>query len=72
MHKKVTQQHAAQKEKLKEFMHNMDMPLSLEELGIPCTDENLKILEDYLIDSPYVDPSPESLALLHEAMKQMQ
>ena len=55
-----------------DLMHNMDMPLSLEELGIPCTDENLKILEDYLIDSPYVDPSPESLALLHEAMKQMQ
>ena len=61
-----------QKEQLKEFMRGMDMPLTLEELGVPCTEKNLKTLEDYLIDSPYVDPSPESLALLHEAMKQMQ
>lgn len=61
-----------QKEQLKEFMRGMDMPLTLEELGVPCTEENLKTLEDYLIDSPYVDPSPESLTLLHEAMKQMQ
>ena len=60
------------KDELKEFMRNMDMPLTLEELGVPCTEQNLKILEDYLIDSPYVDPSPESLARLHEAMKQMQ
>lgn len=59
------------KDQLKEFMRGMDMPLTLEELGVPCTEENLKILEDYLIDSPYVDPSPESLTRLHEAMKQM-
>lgn len=59
------------KDQLKEFMRNMDMPLTLEELGVPATEKNLKTLEDYLIDSPYVDPSPESLARLHEAMKQM-
>lgn len=59
------------KDELKEFMRGMGMPLTLEELGVPSTEENLKTLEDYLIDSPYVDPSPESLARLHEAMKQM-
>ena len=42
------------------------------ELGIQPTEENLKVLEDYLIDSPYVAPGPESLTRLHEAMYTMQ
>lgn len=62
---------SSQKDKLKEFMRNMEMPLTLKELGVEPTENNLKILEDYLIDSPYVDPSEKSLHLLHEAMKQM-
>lgn len=62
---------SSQKDKLKEFMRNMDMPLTLKELGVEPTEKNLKTLEDYLIDSPYVDPSEKSLNLLHEAMKQM-
>ncbi len=56
---------------LKAFMKGMDMPLTLEELGIPATDENLKKLEDYLIDSPYVAPGEESLQLLHAAMEEL-
>ena len=32
-----------QKEQLKEFMRGMDMPLTLEELGVPCTEKNLKV-----------------------------
>lgn len=49
----------------------------LEKYGPAAVEDNrhhkiTKTLEDYLIDSPYVDPSPESLILLHEAMKQMQ
>ena len=56
---------------LKEFMRNLEMPLTLQELGIPATAENLKVSEDYLIDSPYVAPGEESLALLHEAVAQM-
>ena len=56
---------------LREYMRQMEMPLTLKELGVEETEENLKILEDYLIDSPYVDPTEENLALLHEAMKQM-
>ena len=56
---------------LKEFMRNLEMPLTLQELGIPATAENLKVIEEYLIDSPYVAPGEESLALLHEAVAQM-
>ena len=59
------------KEALKNYMRSMDMPLSLDAIGIESSAENLKILEDYLIDSPYVENTPESLALLHEAMQQM-
>lgn len=50
-------------------MKSMDMPLTFDELGVESTDENLKILEDYLIDSPYVEKSEESYACLHEAMR---
>ena len=59
------------KEALKQYMLGMDMPVSIQELGIEGTEEQLKALEDYLIDSPYVSPNEESYALLHEAMKQM-
>ncbi len=62
----------AQAETLRAFMRGMDMPLTLAELGIQPTEENLKVLEDYLIDSSYVAPGPESLARLHEAMYTMQ
>ena len=59
------------KEALRLFMKGMDMPLTLQELGIEPTQKNLDILETYLIDSPYVEQSEESFKLLHEAMKQM-
>ena len=61
----------AERDALKEFMRGMDMPLTLQELGVPATEQNLSMLEDYLIDSPYVAPGEESLALLHEAVRQM-
>lgn len=57
---------------LRDFMRGMEMPLTLQELGITPSEENLKVLEDYLVDSPYVAPGPESRALLHEAMYTMQ
>lgn len=60
-----------EKEQLKAYMKSMDMPLTFDELGVESTDENLKLLEDYLIDSPYVEKSEESYACLHEAMRQM-
>ena len=61
----------AEREELKEFMRGMDMPLTWEALGIPATPENLQAIEEYLIDTPYVAPKKESLALLHEAVYQM-
>lgn len=60
-----------EKDRLKEFMRNMDMPLTLKELGVEPVEANLKVLEEYLIDSPYVEPSEESLKRLHGAMRQM-
>lgn len=59
------------KDALKRYMKEMDMPLTLDELGIEGTQENLDKLEAYLIDSPYVEQSEESYRILHEAMKQM-
>lgn len=59
------------KEDLKAFMKKMGMPVSLKELGIEETQENLDRLEEYLIDSPYVEQTKESYELLHLAMKQM-
>ena len=61
----------AEREALKAFMRGMDMPLTWQELGIPATEENLKTIEAHLIDSPYVAPGEESLALLHEAVWEM-
>lgn len=60
-----------EKDELRAFMKNMGMPLSLSELGVPETEENLRVLEDYLIDSPYVAPDSENLRILHEAMQEM-
>lgn len=59
------------KDTLKNFMKNLGMPLTLRELGINGNEENLAILENFLIDSPYVEPTEENLRQLHEAMKQM-
>lgn len=59
------------KEALKAYMAGLGMPLTLKELGVEGNEANLKVLEDFLIDSPYVDPTEENLAQLHEAMKQM-
>lgn len=56
---------------LKEFMKGMDMKLTIKELGIEPTDANLKVLEDYLIDSPYVKPEGDNLEILHKAMYTM-
>ena len=60
-----------EKDRLKALMRRMDMPLTLRELGIEENVKNLKVLEDYLIDSPYVEHTPESLERLHKAMRQM-
>ena len=56
---------------LRDFMKGMDMPLSLDECGVPSTDENLAKLEAYLIDSPYVAKTEDSYRILHEAMERV-
>ncbi len=56
---------------LKAFMKGMDLPTTLQEIGIEPTDENLKVLEDYLIDTPYVKDEGDNLKVLHEAMRTM-
>ncbi len=62
---------SSEKDKLKAFMSELGMPVSISDLGIEGTDENLDILEKHLINSPYVEETTEKLNLLHEAMKQM-
>lgn len=59
------------KDALKEYMRKMDMPLTLKEIGVEPTDENLKVLEDSLLASPYIADNEESHKLLHEALRQM-
>lgn len=59
------------KDALRNFMKQMDMPLTLRELGVEESQKNLDILEAYLIDSPYVEHSEESYQILHEAMKEI-
>lgn len=56
-------------DRLAEFMRRMHMPVSLRDIGIEATEENLNILEEYLFHSPYVEQTREGRALLHEAMK---
>lgn len=60
-----------EKERLKQFMMDMDMPLTLDALGVESSEKNLDILEEYLIDSPYVEPDEEHRERLHRAMRQM-
>ncbi len=62
---------SGQSEQLRAFMKQMDMPLTIGELGVEASAENLLLLENYLKDSPYVDETEESEALLHEAMKEL-
>lgn len=59
---------SSHKEKLLNYMKEMNMPLTLSELGIDITDDNLNILETYLLQSPYVECSKESQNLIHEAI----
>ena len=63
-------QQAEQIPPLKDFMRKLEMPLTLDALGVPSTDENLQILEDYLIETSRVGEDAASRARLHEALRQ--
>ena len=56
---------------LKAFMQKMDMPLTLSDLGVPATDENLQKLEDYLLTTPHAAKDEAGRALLHEAIQEL-
>jgi glycerol dehydrogenase-like iron-containing ADH family enzyme len=57
----------AEEEKLRNYAEAMHMPLTLKEIGIPPTEENLSVLYAYLSDSRFV--SKENRDLLKESLQ---
>ncbi len=53
----------------KEFMKRMKMPVTLKELGIPKTEENVQKIFDYLCSTPFVEDKEENHMKLMEAVK---
>ena len=59
-------------EELREFMRKMDLPLTLGELGIEPTEENLNTIEEYIVNSRhYNSDDPADRQRLHEAVREM-
>lgn len=59
-------------QELREFMKSMDMPLTLEDIGIEPTEENLMKLEEYIVNSRHFNSDdPKDHIRLHEAVKEM-
>lgn len=60
-----------QKDALRDLMQTLGMPLTLAELGISPTEENLGVFEGYLRSSQFVEDNEEAYALLRQAIRQM-
>lgn len=59
-------------DELREFMRQMGLPLTLGEIGIEPIDENLDIIEEYIVNSRhYNSDNPADRQRLHEAVKEM-
>lgn len=59
-------------EELRDFMRKMDLPLTLGELGIEPTEENLNTIEEYIVNSRhYNSTDPADRQRLHEAVREM-
>ena len=59
-------------DELREFMRKMDLPLTLDELGIEPTEENLNTIEEYIVNSRhYNSDDPADRKRLHEAVREM-
>ena len=59
-------------EELREFMRKMDLPLTLGEIGIEPTEENLNTIEEYIVNSRhYNSDDPADRQRLHEAVLEM-
>ena len=57
---------------LREFMRKMDLPLTLGELGVEPTEENLDKIEEYIVNSRhYNSDDPEDRKRLHAAVHEM-
>ena len=56
---------------LREYMSNMDLPLTLGELGIEPTEQNLDIIEKYLGNTRHIKNDEESRLRLHQAIREM-
>ena len=57
---------------LREFMRKMDLPLTLGEIGIEPTEENLNTIEEYIVNSRhYNSTDPADRQRLHEAVREM-
>lgn len=53
----------------REFMHTMNMPLTLEDLGIDTKSPKMEDLFQNLFHSPFMEPTPENEKRLRSAMK---
>lgn len=59
-------------EELREFMRKMDLPLTLGEIGIEPTEENLNTIEEYIVNSRhYNSTDPADRQRLHKAVLEM-
>ncbi len=59
-------------EPLRDFMRTMDLPLTLGELGVEPTEENLNTIEEYIVNSRhYNSDDPADRQRLHEAVREM-
>ena len=53
----------------KDFMEKMGMPVTLSELGIPETKDNIKKIYDYLLTTPFIVDTPENRQTLMDSIK---
>ena len=52
-----------------EFMKQMDMPVSLKELGIDETKENQELIFEYLLNTDFVEDTEENRSCLEKAIQ---
>lgn len=54
---------------LKAYMKSFKMPLTLKEIGIEPSSENVEKIKQYLLDSPYIEDREDNIVKLDEALK---
>ena len=61
--------HPEQVAPFRDFMRSMNMPLTLQDIGIDPTSPKMENLFNDLFHSPFMEPTPENAARLREAMR---